>query len=155
VYLELAYGPEVPAGAAARLPPEAPPAEPGESPATFDLVQWLMSDAVERTPRAVGLAQVRSFALRLGNRQFPHMKLRLALLPGGRGYVFDVDCHDALLAARPGSPDQALLAELKKKNAALASAITAAWEQLHLPTNKSYLRAMIAQRKQAASAPAP
>jgi hypothetical protein len=144
VYLELAYGPAVPAAAAERTPP-----------AGFEPAVWLMSDLVERTPAGVPLPLVRSFALRLGNRHYPHMKLRLALLPEGRGYVFDVDTHDALLAARPDTPDAPQLVEFKRQNAALAAAIGAAWEDLGLPTTKSQLRAAIARLRQAAPAPTP
>ena len=142
LYLALAYGPDVPAAAAERLPP-----------IEFEPAAWLMSDQVERTPAGAALAEVRSFALRLGNRHYPHMKLRLARLPGGRGFVFDADAHDAMLAAPAGRPASQALAELKARNAALASAIDSAWDSRGLPTTKGLLRAAIAQKKRDAAAP--
>ena len=132
IFIEHAYGPAGGQGLAKFIPP-------GDSPPD----KWLMSDLAERTPGDAALEEVRSFALRIGNSEYPHMKLRLSRPPKRRVYLFSVDCHDAFLRAPTGSPDQQGLEELKLRNAELAAAIGAAWEQVSLPTEHSYLRDMV------------
>lgn len=109
--------------------------------------QWLMRDQVERDPSDAPLEQVRSFVLRLGNKLYPHMKLRLTRAPRRDFYVFSVDSHDAFLHAKPGSPDQKALEELKRFNNNLARSIHAAWDKAGLNTEHAYLRRLIAEAK--------
>jgi len=132
LYLAAAYGDDRPAAVDRLMPGEA--FEPGS---------YLMSDRVERTPDSCGLREVRSFALRLGNRWYPHMKLRISRPPNERVYLFCVDCHDAMLQAPAGSPDGPALEQLKRHNASLAAAIDAAWDAAGLPTEKGFLRRKI------------
>src|SRR5512140_3609876 len=70
LYLCLAYPDRPPEAVLLRLPPP-----------DFRPEQWLMSDAVERARAAGSVEQVRTFALRLGNHAYPHMKLRLSRPP--------------------------------------------------------------------------
>ena len=137
LYLEKAYGQNMPAHILAQIPA-----------ADCDIADWLMSDAVERDPADAPLSVVRSFALRLGNSQYPHMKLRLSRPPKDKVFLFSVDNHDAFLHALPESPDYEPLEQLKRHNASVAAVITAAWNQAGLPTHANYLRQKIGQTRQ-------
>ena len=136
VYLDHAYGGDPAPAARTRVPPEG-----------FDPATWLMGEPVERNPADAPLANVRSFALRLGNAQYPHMKLRLSRPPRDDRFVFSVDAHDAFLHAPPGSPDHEALEGLKRHNAAVAAAVLSAWEAGGLLTERIYLRQKIGQAK--------
>ena len=89
-----------------------------------------------------------TYALRLGQPQYPHMKLVLEECPGGGRPLFRTDAHDSMLHTPPGSPDEAPLAALRAANKELIDRIEAAWVKAGLPTFKEYLRANLAQRKQ-------
>jgi len=123
-----------------KAPPSARRFLPGKG---CDLAAWLMSSLTERTPKDAPLEQVKSFDMRIGNVSYPHMKLRLAHPPNDVTFVFSVTAHDAMLQAPPGSPDRAALEQLKQHNAAVAEAITHAWDAADLPTEHSYLRQKI------------
>lgn len=142
VYLDRAYGPDVPPAARRFIPPT-----------DFDPPRWLMSDLIERDPADAPLPAVRSFALRIGNSQYPHMKLRLSRPPRDEVYLFSVDCHDGVLRAPPGSADAQALEALRRHNAAVAAAIHAAWDVEDLPTERSYLRRRIEQARQMEARP--
>lgn len=109
--------------------------------------EWLMSDLAERDPPDAQLSEVRSFVLRIGNDQYPHMKVRISCPPLERSYLFSVDAHDACLQVPPTSPDYAPLEELKRYNARVVAAVTAAWDAAGLPTERNYLRWKIAQSR--------
>jgi hypothetical protein len=144
IYLRHAYpGQAVPAPAQELLPPE------GE----FDLPAWLGQDMAETDPPGASPAEARSVAIRLGNFGYPNMKLRLSRPPADECWLLSVDSHDAILQAPEGSPDQAMLEELKAHNAQLKDAIMAAWEQANLPTERTYLRHKITQARQAEPPP--
>ncbi len=113
----------------------------------FDPAGWLMSDGVERDPSDAPLPAVRSFAVRLGNAQYPHMKMRISLPPRDRVYLFSVDSHDGFLHASAGTPDYDALEALKTHNSTIASAVTAAWEADGLMTERNYLRYKISQAR--------
>jgi hypothetical protein len=136
IFLDRAYGPSVPPRAARFLPPD-----------DFDPARWLMSDVTERDPPDAPPANVRSFALRIGNARYPHMKLRLSRPPNDDTFVFSVDSHDAFLCAPAGSPDRQELEELKRHNAAVASAVLSAWDAEGLLTERNYLRQQIRQTR--------
>ena len=136
IFLRHAYGPKVPAVAERLIPPQ-----------EFMPRTWLMNDPVERMPPDAPFEAVRSFALRLGNSSYPHMKLRLSRPPDSRSYLFSVDCHDAFLNAPAGSPDSEALEQMKKHNAAVASAISAELNDAGLPTEHNYLRQRIRQAR--------
>ncbi len=136
LYLAKAYDESLPASVRKLLPPD-----------SFSPTEYLMSDAVERNPDNAPLAEVRSFALRLGNAHYPHMKLRISRPPNPRVYLFSVDSHDAFLCAPAASPDHAALEQLKQGNAQVASAVEAAWQAADLPTEKTFLRQRLLQAK--------
>jgi len=117
-------------------------------PHTDDIAAFLMGRAVERDPGNAPLDQVRSFSLRLGNERYPHMKLRLSRPPRSELFVFSVDAHDAFLHAPKESADYEPLEALKRHNAALADAISTAWEAAGLLTERSYLRQKIQEARE-------
>ena len=132
LYKLRAYGNEWPGGVETLL-------RPGK----FDPAVYLMSESVERTPQGAKLGEVRSFALRLGNALYRHMKLRISRVPNHSIYLFSVDSHDAFLRAAVGSPERSALDELKRHNAKVAAAILTDWDAAHLPTERSFLRGKI------------
>lgn len=101
-----------------------------------------------------------SWALRLGQPLYPHMKLVVDPVPGAggtgggcRGYDFllRVDAHDRHLHAPPSSPDAAWLAGIRASNKALVDKIEGDWAAAGLPTFKEYLRNQLEARKKAAA----
>ncbi len=129
LYLVHAYPSGAPEAIADRIPPEA-----------FDPAEWLMSESVERDPPDAPLGSVRSFAIRLGNVEYPNMKLRLSRPPRDNVFLFSVDSHDAILCAPPGSVDRDALEALKVHNATVTSMISAALDGAGLATDRNYLR---------------
>jgi hypothetical protein len=85
----------------------------------------------------------RRYALRLGNRFYPHMKLVLEAAPGGRT-VFRADTHDRHFVDLLGPPDGEL-AGLMARNEAIARAIEDAWEAQGLFTSREHLRDQMAR----------
>lgn len=136
VYLDRAYGGQVPGPAERFRPPEG-----------FDAASWLMSDVTEREPPDAPLSGVRSFALRIGNTKYPNMKLRLSRPPNEGVFVFSVDSHDAFLCADSQSADGEALEDLKRHNAAVAAAILSAWDADGLFTERKFLRQKIRQAR--------
>jgi hypothetical protein len=136
IYLESAYaGTAIPESVHARMPHE-----DGSS------HKYLMGSGIERTPPSAVEADVHSFAIRLGNKVYPHMKLRISR-PEAGVWIFTVDAHDVFLNVPKSSPDYEALEALKKENARLVSEIDTAWAQAGLPTEKSYLRKKIEQAR--------
>lgn len=103
-----------------------------------------------RDPRA---APAR-YALRLGNRNYPHMKLVIDRAPDGNLYLLRADTHDAHVQPRPGSRDFVAFQQLAMANRELADRIESAWEAQGLPTFKKFLRDDLDRRKAAAANPA-
>ena len=136
IYLHYAYSTSPPLEVAERVPP-----------GSADLVGWLMGSCVERDPPDAPLEGVRSFALRLGNEKYPHMKLRPVAPARDEAFLFSVDCHDAFLSAPAGSADYDALEGLKRHNAFVAESIRLAWEEHRLPTERVYLRRKITQAR--------
>ena len=136
LYLARSYGSAVPPAAQRLIPPDG--FEPGV---------WLMGDPVERDPADAPIEAVRSFALRLGNAQYPNMKLRISRPPKDNVFLFSVDSHDAFLHAPLGSADFEALEALKQHNSRLADAIGRDWDAAGLPTEKGYLREKIRQAR--------
>ncbi|MBN1943870.1 MAG: hypothetical protein JW849_11305 [Phycisphaerae bacterium] len=136
IYLKHAYAGPPPEAVQLLLP------EPGVEPAAC-----LVGPTAECDPPGATLETLRSAAFRLGNFAYPHMKLRVSRPPNRSVFLFSVDAHDAILQARPGTPDYAMLQELKAHNAKLAEAIHAAWDAAGLPTERSYLRGIVEKAK--------
>ena len=137
IYLEVAYGGQCPPSIQRIVPPE-----------SFEPAQWLMKGGAERDPADAPLEGVRSFTLRLGNANYPHMKLRLSRPPKDNVFLFSVDAHDAFLHAPAGWSDREALEELKRQNSRMVSEITAMWDANGLPTERNYLRLKIDQARQ-------
>jgi hypothetical protein len=98
---------------------------------------------------------VASYALRLGQPMYPHMKLVMDPAPetleaycGRVDYIFRVDSHDRHLHAPPGSPDAAWLTAVRLSNKDLGEKIETAWAAAGLPTFKEFLRRQLEARKQ-------
>jgi hypothetical protein len=166
IYLEIAYSPlaESPAGAAASSPgaPSAGGAEPPPS-AVRARLETLKStpnesfydspvferQEAQKTPGDAtpkdGLPQ--RYALRLGNRTYPHMKFIIDRSPDGLGYLLRADTHDAHIQPKGASRDTGAFAELMKINRTIADAIEGKWEQMSLPTFKKFLRDDLERRK--------
>lgn len=136
-YIQHAYDGQPTETARRLIPPEG-----------FDPKEWLMAELVERDPANAPLANVRSFALRLGNMIYPHMKLRLSRPPHDSVFIFSVDSHDAFLSAPPDSRDYAALEEMKRYNAVIVAAVTAAWDAAGLLTERNYLRQKIQEARE-------
>ena len=83
-----------------------------------------------------GQGGFRRYALRLGNRSYPFMKLVIQehLLNGE--FFFSVDTHDNL-GVDASNPDYEAWCELKRRNQALKIAIESAWECAGIPTQAS------------------
>jgi hypothetical protein len=96
-----------------------------------------------------------SYALRLGQPLYPHMKLVIEPAPGGTAdqYLIRVDAHDRHLHAPPGSPDAAWLQSIRTSNKDLTERVEAAWSQAGLPTFKDYLRRQLEARRASAAPP--
>ena len=112
IYLSKAYRGPCPVNVLEKLPGD-----------QYEPEVFLMGESVERSPDTSNLTGIRSFALRLGNDIYPHMKLRISRLPGEMVYVFSVDCHDSFLSAPAESPDAEELEELKNHNNRLSREI--------------------------------
>ncbi len=136
IYLKYAYEGSVPESVQPLLPVgEIHPAE------------WLIAPPAECDPPGATLETLRSSAFRLGNFAYPHMKLRVSRPPNRAVFLFSVDSHDAVLQAKPGTPDYAMLQELKAHNAKVAEAIMADWDAADLPTERKYLRDIVSQTR--------
>jgi hypothetical protein len=83
------------------------------------------------------------YALRLGNRYYPHMKLVVEAGPGGRA-VFRADTHDSHFHDLV-DPSDAKLVELMARNATIARAIEEAWAACGLLTARGHLRRELAR----------
>ena len=136
IYLEVAYE-----GQASTATASVKPSADG------DPRVWLMSDRLERDPPDAPLGGVRSFALRLGNKFYPHMKLRLSHPPKELAYLFTVDSHDSFLHAADGSGEEEALEEMKRRNARITERIMWLWERAGLETERTYLRRKIREAR--------
>ena len=96
--------------------------------------------------REVNQSPPQKFALRLGNKFYPHMKLMIEPTPDASGHMFRADTHDKHIRPAPESKEYAMFCELMENNQKLSEAIESAWEKEGLPTFKQYLRADLARR---------
>ncbi|MFO0911254.1 MAG: hypothetical protein U0794_23435, partial [Isosphaeraceae bacterium] len=87
-----------------------------------------------------------SFALRLGNARYPHMKLQIQPWPNAAGYMLSVNTHDQVLSLDPESADLPAFREIQEDNQRLKEQIEHAWDAAGLPTFLRYLREYIEQR---------
>jgi hypothetical protein len=94
-------------------------------------------------------------ALRLGNANYPHMKLQVQPWPNEAGYMISVNTHDQVLALDPNTSDLPAFRLLQAENQKVKEAIEQAWDEVGLPTFNRYLRDYIGQRGGAETPPEP
>jgi len=92
------------------------------------------------------------YYIRFGNKQYPHMKLSVELLPNGDRYVYRVDTHDRHCCPAPDAREYNEFRQLMESNQKLAEKIEAAWDEAGLPTFKGYLREDLKKRQAAMQA---
>jgi hypothetical protein len=80
-----------------------------------------------------------SLKLRLGQRNYPHMKMLLQPSPELDEYLFFADSHDRHLFTAVQSEATALAA-LRQSNAEMTREIERRWELAGIPTFQTYLR---------------
>lgn len=80
------------------------------------------------------------FALRLGNRYYPHMKLVIEHLASKDAWFFRADTHDQHVTVEPSDPDYPAFQALTARNRSIAAAIETAWTQEGLDTFRAFLR---------------
>lgn len=93
------------------------------------------------------------YSMRLGNKHYPHMKLLIELAPDDQTWLFRADTHDRHVCPPPNAPEYASFTRLMEDNQKLAERIESAWAEQGMPTFKTYLRADLARRQAASSAP--
>src|SRR5436305_6281303 len=88
------------------------------------------------------------YSIRLGNHQYPHMKLALERSPDGQAYLFRADAHDTHCCPPEDDPEYPTFRSMMDENGRIVQAVEAAWEQQGLPTFKTYLKDDLARRQQ-------
>jgi hypothetical protein len=88
------------------------------------------------------------YALRLGNRRYPHMKLQIQPWPNLAGFMLSVNTHDQVAGLDVGPADAEAFRELQEENQRLKERIERAWEEQGLPTFLNYLREYIQRQAQ-------
>ena len=91
--------------------------------------------------------QGRRYSMRLGNRHYPHMKLRIEPSPDGSRYLFRADSHDRHVCPPPTSAEHTAFRDLMEKNQKVVEAVETAWADAGVPTFKTYLREDLARRR--------
>ncbi|HUW99669.1 MAG: hypothetical protein WBD63_10280 [Phycisphaerae bacterium] len=137
IYLEEAYG-EAPAPAEVRKR-----LEWGEG---GSLEALASGEAFERTPTDAPPLECMHIRLRLGNRQYPHMKLSADRVPGSDDWVLTVDCHDRHIVGSAPEEQRAALEAMFRENAALKGRIERRWTQAGLPTFENFIRGRLGER---------
>jgi hypothetical protein len=87
------------------------------------------------------------YALRLGNRVYPHMKLQIQPWPSAAGYLLSVNTHDQVANLDPTAPDAAAFRALQAQNQEIKEAIEQAWDEQSLPTFRRYLLNYLAENR--------
>ena len=88
------------------------------------------------------------YSMRLGNRHYPHMKLRIEPSPDESRYLFRCDSHDRHVCPPETSPEHGAFKALMEKNQQVVEAVEAAWAAEGVPTFKTYLREDLERRRQ-------
>ena len=91
--------------------------------------------------------QGKRYSMRLGNRHYPHMKLRIEPSPDGSRYLFRADSHDRHVCPPPTSAEYEAFRDLMEKNQKAVEAVETAWADAAVPTFKTYLREDLARRR--------
>lgn len=150
IYLKHAYR--------GKLPPTfaIPRFEPGETLAQILARPHAFEDqgAAPAGPAPGGPApggQARSYALRLGNQSYPHMKLAIVEAFFRDEFVFTVDRHDSF-QFEPDTPGYEAWCQLKELNRLFKETIERAWHEAGLPTMQRLREAQAARQLKAGAA---
>jgi hypothetical protein len=92
------------------------------------------------------------YSMRLGNRHYPHMKLRIEPSPDGSRYLFRADSHDRHVCPPPSSAEHDAFRALMEKNQQIVDAVEGTWGEAGVPTFKTYLREDLERRRRGAEA---
>jgi hypothetical protein len=87
------------------------------------------------------------YTIRLGNRNYPHMKLVMELSPDASRWLFRVDAHDRHVCPPQDTPEHADFRRLMESNQKLVEQIEAEWATAGLPTFKTFLKEDLARRQ--------
>lgn len=136
LYLAEAYG-DAPLPAAVRERLQWPPGE--------TLEDLAAGPPFERTPADAPLRACQRIRLRLGNRNYPHMKLGVDRIPDTDAWVLVADCHDKKLVTVVQESERGALESLMKYNADAKTRIERRWAEAGLPTFENYVRTRLAQ----------
>jgi len=98
-----------------------------------DLKAILSHEVVERVESEDEPGVIVSYAVRLGNEKYPHMKLAIRRQRGD-DYCFVVDAHDRLFDLASAHPDAPKAQELRDYNRWLKEEVETRWREADLPT---------------------
>ena len=129
VYCDFAYGPDTPGHIPAVGPDHTLP----------ELLGMMLDESVTGGERPH-----RRYALRLGSRDYPYLKLVLEECFYNDEYFFLVDTHDEI-DLDPESPDFAAWLALRNMNRKVKEAIEIAWWDAELPTLRTLRERLIAE----------
>jgi hypothetical protein len=134
LYLAEAYGEApLPPAVAARL----------EWPAGESLEALAAAEVFECTPDDLPPAACDRIRLRLGNRDYPHMKLGADRIPETQDWVLAVDSHDRQLLTVVSESERAALEALLRRNNEVKTRIERRWSEAGLPTFERYVRSRL------------
>lgn len=107
--------------------------------------ELLAGPPFERAGRVPGSRSM-IYALRLGNRRYPHMKLQFQPWDNAEGLMLSVNTHDQIASFDLAPADADAFHRLQVENQELKEAVEQAWEAEGLPTFLRFLRAYIESR---------
>jgi hypothetical protein len=91
-------------------------------------------------------------ALRLGSRDYPHLKLEIRPFPNRFGFLFWVNTHDQFYTPDARCRDAERWQKLIAANSVLKEAIERRWTECGLPTFQSTMREKLAEGPDAGAA---
>ncbi len=145
LYLKIAYpDSEIPASVSRRL----------IWPETASNAELFSKPPFERAGKSASNSEM-IYALRLGNRRYPHMKLQIQPWANPEGFMLSVNTHDQVAGLDVGPADAEAFRDLQEDNQRLKERIERAWEEEGLPTFLNYLREYIETRAQGLDAGQP
>ena len=97
-----------------------------------DLAEVLSHELIERIPSEEDETVIESYAIRLGNEKYPHMKLALRRQEGD-DYRLMVEAHDRHFEVETTDPDAPKAQELQEYNRRLKAEIESRWRDADLP----------------------
>ncbi len=107
--------------------------------------ELLSKPPFERAGRVPG-SRTMIYALRLGNRRYPHMKLQFQPWDNPEGLMLSVNTHDQIASFDLAPADADAFHRLQVENQELKEAVEQAWEAEDLPTFLRFLRDYIESR---------